>query len=114
MHEMSLAMNIVDLAVVKAQEAGARKITEISLEVGALSGVMAEALTFCLGAASRQTMAEGAHFAVATIDGEARCLGCGLDFSVEALACPCPRCGGYASDLIQGRELRISSLVVDE
>ncbi|MFZ5773943.1 MAG: hydrogenase maturation nickel metallochaperone HypA [Thermodesulfobacteriota bacterium] len=114
MHEMSLAMNIVELAVGKAREAGAQRIDAIELEVGALAGVMVEALTFCLEAASRDTMASGARFGVAVIAGWARCLECGDEFGVKALASPCPRCGNYATELVRGRELRVSSLLVDE
>ena len=58
MHEMSLAISIVELVSEKAQAAGARKITAIELEVGRLSGLMVEGLAFCFEAVARNTLAE--------------------------------------------------------
>jgi Zn finger protein HypA/HybF involved in hydrogenase expression len=46
MHEMSLAMNIADLAVQTATREGARRIASVELEIERLAGVMAEALSF--------------------------------------------------------------------
>ncbi len=114
MHEMSLAMNIVELVSEKAQAAGALKVTAIELEVGRLSGLMAEALAFCFEAAARNTPAEGAELLIREIDGLGNCLGCGHSFAVDSLLCQCPQCDGYAVETVQGKELRVVSLTVDE
>lgn len=114
MHEMSLAISIVELVSEKAQAAGAQKITAIELEVGRLSGLMAEALVFCFEAAARNTPAEGAELLICEIDGLGNCLGCGHSFAVDSLLSQCPQCGGYAVETVQGKELRLVSLTVDE
>ena len=114
MHEMSLAINIVELVSEKAQAAGAQKITVIELEVGRLSGLMVEALTFCFEAAARNTPAEGARLLIRELDGRGSCLACGHSFAVESLLAQCPQCGGYAVETLQGKELRVVSLTVDE
>ena len=61
MHEMSIAMNIVDIAVQTAKANKAKKINSISVEIGALSGVVPEALEFCFEAATQNTMAQGSQ-----------------------------------------------------
>ena len=114
MHEMSLAINIVELVSEKAQAAGAQKITVIELEVGRLSGLMVEALAFCFEAAARNTPAEGAELLICEIDGQGNCLGCGHSFVVDSLLGQCPECGGYTVETVQGRELKVVSLTVDE
>jgi len=114
MHEMSLAMSIVDLACDRARGAGARKIEEVELEIGSLSGVLAEALIFCFAAAAVDTPAAGAHLRMREIKARARCLACGRDFPAASLVEPCPDCGGYATELIRGRELSVVSLTVDD
>ena len=114
MHEMSLAVNIVELVLAKAQDAGGRRITAVELEAGRLSGVMVEALVFCFEAATRNTAAEGARLEVREIEGEGRCLDCGYAFAVDSLLVQCPQCGGYAVDTVQGRELKVVSLTIDE
>lgn len=114
MHEMSLAINIVELVSAKAQEAGGQKITSVELEAGKLSGVMAEALAFCFEAAARNTPAEGARLVVHEVEGRGNCLGCGHAFALDSLLAQCPQCGGYAVETMQGRELKVVSLTVDE
>jgi len=114
MHEMSLAISIVELVSEKAQAAGARKVTAIELEVGRLSGLMAEALAFCFEAAARNTLAEGAELLIREIDGRGNCLACDHSFVVGSLLAQCPECGGYAVEIVQGKELKVVSLTVDE
>ena len=48
MHELSLAMEVIDLATREAQKNGVSIIREILLEVGALSGVEADAFQWGL------------------------------------------------------------------
>ena len=114
MHEMSLAMGIVDLVTAKAKDGAAKKINLVELEIGKLSGVMVEALTFCFEAAARDTMAQGAKLEILEVAGRARCLGCENDFVADSLVMQCPKCNSYATDIVQGKELRVLSLIVDE
>lgn len=114
MHEMSLALNIVELVLAKAQAAGGQRITSVELEAGKLSGVMVEALVFCFDAAARNTPAEGARLEVREIEGCGRCLDCGHFFASDSLLVQCPQCGGYAVETVQGRELKVVSLTIDE
>jgi hydrogenase nickel incorporation protein HypA/HybF len=114
MHEMSLAMNIVELVSAKAQDAGGQRVTSVELEAGTLSGVMVEALVFCFEAAARNTLAEGARLEVREVEGCGRCQGCGHSFALDSLLAQCPQCGGYGVETLQGRELKVVSLTVDE
>ncbi|MGV1098330.1 hydrogenase maturation nickel metallochaperone HypA/HybF [Thiovibrio sp. JS02] len=111
---MSLALNIMELVSAKARAAGAEKVSEVEIEIGTLAGVMAEALTFCFAAAARNTPAEGARLAVREIAGQAKCLACSHCFPVDSLLAQCPHCWAYATEITQGRELRVVSLIVDE
>jgi hydrogenase nickel incorporation protein HypA/HybF len=114
MHEMSLAINIVELVSAKAQAAGGQRVTSVELEAGKLSGVMVEALVFCFEAAARNTLAEGALLEIREIEGRGNCLACGHSFIVDSLLGQCPQCDGYAVEIVQGRELKVLSLIVDE
>jgi hydrogenase nickel incorporation protein HypA/HybF len=114
MHEMSLAINIVELVSEKAQAAGTGKITAIELEVGRLSGLMAESLVFCFEAAARNTPAEGAELLIRELDGRGTCAACSHSFMVDSLFAQCPQCGGYGVDIVQGRELKVVSFTVDD
>ena len=47
MHEMSLAVAVVDQVETVARSRGAVGVSSIELEVGELAGVVADALAFC-------------------------------------------------------------------
>jgi len=113
MHEMSLALSIVELVVTEAKAAGARQVDRIELEVGTLSGVLVDSLRFCFEAAARETMAAGAELAVQEIAASGRCPACGEESPMAGLITDCPGCGQYLL-LEKGRELRVVSITVDE
>jgi len=114
MHEMSLAMNIVDLAVSEANAAGGQKINEIELAVGTLAGVMVDSLTFCFEAVVKGTAAEGARLKITETRGKGKCRNCDQEFEVDSFFAQCPQCGEYMVDIIQGRDLKVVSITVDE
>lgn len=114
MHEMSLAMNIVDLAVSKAQSEGSQKINQIEIEIGSLAGVMIDSLEFCFEAASKETIAEGADFKIIEVQGKGHCQGCDFSFAVDSLIAQCHKCNEYCVVITQGKELRVVSITVDE
>jgi len=114
MHEMSLAISIVDLVCAKAAAVRATRVSEIELEVGALAGVTIESLVFCFEAAAKETPAQTALLTVREVSGRARCSSCARIFPVDSLVVPCPHCGAYTADIIGGRELRVVSFVIDE
>ena len=44
---------------------------------------------------------------------KSRCLECGAEFEHDRFHLLCPECGGFATELIAGRELQIDSIEVD-
>ena len=72
MHELSLAMSIVDMAQEEAQVRNA-KITAVHLKLGLLSGVVKEALLSCYGMACTGTPLEGSDLLIEEIPVEIFC-----------------------------------------
>jgi Zn finger protein HypA/HybF involved in hydrogenase expression len=68
MHEAGMVDRILEIVLAKAAEAGAKRITEISLEAGPLSGVSEEALRFHWAEHAAGTLAEGAELRVSATD----------------------------------------------
>ena len=50
MHELSIAMSILDVAREESEQRGGVRVEVIHLKIGALSGVVKDALLFCLSA----------------------------------------------------------------
>lgn len=113
MHEFSIAMSIVDIASDYAQKEKAQQVREIEIEVGELSGVVVDALEFCMEAAVKESILEGAERKIIRQPGKARCRACSHVFEIEDLYSACPKCQHPGPEIIQGRELRVKSLLVE-
>lgn len=114
MHEMSIAMNIIELASEAAQKAEASCINSIELEIGTLAGVMIESLEFCFEAAARDTLAEGAELKIVTIQAQGRCYECDTIAPLSSLTSQCPECGASLLHVTDGQELKIKAITIDE
>ncbi|MEX0171052.1 hydrogenase maturation nickel metallochaperone HypA [Streptomyces sp. LMG1-1-1.1] len=108
MHEMSLAVAVVDQVEAAAKSRGVAGVSSIELDVGELAGVVADALAFCFELACAGTVVEGAELITRTVPGTARCAPCAEDWAVGMPPrLLCPRCGAAADELVSGRELQI-------
>ncbi|MBL7110474.1 MAG: hydrogenase maturation nickel metallochaperone HypA [Bacteroidales bacterium] len=113
MHEFSIAMNVVDIATEYANREQAKVVREIEIEVGIFSGVVVDALEFAMESAVKGTILENAICKIAIVQGIARCPECMNEFETDDLFKCCPKCKTCAPYIIQGRELRVKSLIVD-
>ena len=113
MHEMSIAINLVELAIQTASQNQAKRINSMALELGTLSGVVREALEFCFESACKGTMADGAILEILPIPAIAHCENCGRQFECNQIADPCPACGEYVFNIQGGKELKLKSVNVD-
>lgn len=112
MHELSIAMSIVDMA---QEEADSRDvlIDAVYLELGPLSGVVAEALLFSYEIACSGTRLEGSRLVIKEVAIEVYCPTCMVQRILPSMQwfC-CPECGAPTSDVIHGKELAITALEI--
>ena len=113
MHEMSIALSIIDLAQKELERAGAGKVVEVELDIGVLSGIETEALRFALEVAAADTPAEDAEIRINRIEALSECLECGHRFGGGGLFARCPSCKEANTRLCQGQELQVKSLMVE-
>ncbi len=115
MHEMGLALEIIDIttASIPADMAGAR-VERINLTVGKLSAVVPESLRFCFQVASRDTAVAGAELHIEEIPVVARCKQCGHQWTIDTPVFRCPACDAAAIEVVSGRELDIRSIELEE
>ena len=112
MHEVSLLQDALELALAEAKREGTSRIHRIGLRVGALSGVVPEALEFAFEVVTRGSLAEGARLDVTVVPAAGRCSHCGETFSVEESGFMCPTCGAPAQIGEQSFELQLATLEV--
>ena len=113
MHEMSLAEGVLQLIEEAAEREGFTHVRTIWVEIGALSGVEPDALTFCFDAVTRGSIAEGAAIEIVHVPGRGHCFDCGRDTELEAVYDACRHCGALPVQVTGGTEMRVKELEVD-
>lgn len=113
MHEMSIAMNIINIACKEAENDGAASISRIELDVGKLSGVMIDSLLFCYESVCKGTLAENSTLDINELPAMASCKKCHHKFEIDAFMALCPECESYEIDILQGRELKLRAVQVN-
>jgi len=114
MHELSIAMSIVDIASKKAGPASAGSVCQVDLDIGTMSGIEYDSLEFALSVAVKDSRLEGTRFVINRIEALCECNSCthlyapGQDFGT------CPECGNHDIAYIRGKELQIKSLLIDQ
>lgn len=114
-HELSIALSLVQIASDAAREAGAERVAAVYLEVGALAGVAPEALEFSFDIAARGTPLEGAHLVITPLPLVIYCTACGRDVEpIGPANVRCPICRTPSAIIRQGQELNLVSLEIME
>jgi len=114
MHEMSIALSIVEAVDVKARVEGAGKISCIDLLIGKLAGIEPESLKFCFSAAAKGTLAEDALLAIDEPEGIGECGECCTRFPVTFYYAECPKCRSLRIKIVSGEEFLIQSITIEE
>jgi hydrogenase nickel incorporation protein HypA/HybF len=114
MHEFSLAVEVIKLAQQEAEKNLASSVSEITIEVGNISGVEAEAFESALRILSEGSLLEKTCLNIVKRMGKGMCIACDNDFEMNHRMDTCPKCGSYPSEIRGGREFRVVSLVIEE
>lgn len=110
MHEMSIALSIVDIAEKEAKKAQVTQFAAIDMEIGTLAGIEFDALDFVWQAAVEGTVLEKAEKRIRKIPAKARCGDCDKVYPLEHIYDNCPNCDSFLKIIIQGKELSVKSL----
>jgi len=113
MHELSVAMSIVEIALARLKESGGARVTLVKAVIGELSGAMADSVIFCYDAAARGTPAEGSRLEVERTEAEAVCGECSHRFKPLDPLAVCPSCGAFGGRIVAGEELYVDHIGID-
>jgi len=108
MHELAIAESIVDAV---CERAAGRRVVRVTVQIGALTAVLPEAMHFCFDLAAGGTVADGARLDIERRAGMALCRACGADVALADPVLLCP-CGSADLAVTAGRELQIVSMEV--
>ncbi|MDB5307151.1 MAG: hypA [Gemmataceae bacterium] len=114
MHELSIALSIVDLAAEEIGRRGGSRIGAIHLKLGPLSGVVPGALRSAFELAREQEPAvAAAELIIEEIAVAAYCPACAAEQLITFPELCCPTCGIPTPDVIRGRELEVVALEIE-
>jgi len=115
MHELSIAMGIVDAALDEAERRGGLQVSAVHLRLGALSGVVKDALLFSYEMACQHTALEGSRLIVEDVPVVVFCPQCQQRRALPSIqSFACPECGAPTRDILQGKELEVFALEVQD
>jgi hydrogenase nickel incorporation protein HypA/HybF len=110
MHEMTIACNIVEIAT---GAAGNRPVRRITLEIGALAGILQDDIILCFDTAAEGTLLEDAQLEIINVQGRALCRDCGAIFKIPDFHTAC-FCGSFNHERLQGEELNVKSIELEK
>jgi hydrogenase nickel incorporation protein HypA/HybF len=110
MHELSIAVSIVEMAQEEADRRRVR-VEAVHLKIGALSGVAKQALLSCYAMACQGTSLEGSRLMIEELPVVIFCAKCKTCQPITSLQLfSCPQCGTPSGEIVQGKELEVVAL----
>jgi hydrogenase nickel incorporation protein HypA/HybF len=115
MHELSIAISLVETAEEELEKLGAVQVLAIHLELGQLSGVVRDALEFSYEIACQNTPLAGSRLLIQELPVLVDCPACKEPREIVSLQdFRCSVCGASGGKVLQGRELRVAALEIEE
>ena len=115
MHELSIALSIVEIASEEAVRQPGSRVEAVHLRLGPLSGVVKDALLFAWQLACEETPVAGSRLDIEEIRVCVSCPACGAQSEIAGeFDLRCPACGNAVTEVIRGRELEVTALELED
>jgi hydrogenase nickel incorporation protein HypA/HybF len=113
MHELSIAMSIVEMAQEEAELRGNAQVLAVHLRLGQLTGIVKEALLSSYDMACEATPLEGSQLLIEEIPVEVFCPKCQVPRRLRSIQwfC-CPKCFTPTTEIVHGKELEVVALEI--
>lgn len=113
MHEMSIAQSLIEIIREEMDKHDAKVLRSVHLNIGQMSAVVPDSLSFCFEVIVAGTELEGARLIMDLVPLEGFCRECDDTFQIENYVFACPACGSTEIDVIGGQDLSIVEMEVD-
>lgn len=114
MHELSIAMSIIDIAREESRARGDAVILAVHVKVGRMSGVVIDALQSAFEIAREETLLADAKLVIEDVPVKVHCPKCDseqLADSIQSLCCGL--CGTISPNITQGCELEVVAMELE-
>lgn len=115
MHEVAIAMGMVDELLRIGRENNAKRITGVSLRIGKMSGIVTDSLKFAFDAVKLEhPVLLTAEMVINEVPLVYECNTCERSFNSDNFHFPtCPECSSYDLKLISGEEQDIENVELE-
>lgn len=113
MHEVTVALSLLEGVEATAQQQGIERVAVVHVRVGALSGVVRDALLFSWDVATAGTVAQGSVLTIEDVPLVVFCERCEAERApVPGTGLLCPECAIPCPHIVRGREMQLVSMEV--
>lgn len=114
-HEVSVALAMVDELRKIAENNGAHKILNVRLKIGRMSGIVTDSLKFAFDAVKLEhPFLSSAEIMIEEVPLIYKCNECGRSFDTDSLYFPaCPDCDSYNLNIVSGEEQHIEKVELE-
>lgn len=112
MHELSIALSLLDLVAEEAERRGGR-VVAVHLRLGPLAGVVKEALVSAYDLARQGTPLSQTELVIEEVPVVVYCPACAAERAPAWPHLGCPVCGAPTPDVRGGRELEVVALEIE-
>jgi hydrogenase nickel incorporation protein HypA/HybF len=113
MHELSVTESLLKIAVQHAEQANAKRVTDLHIVIGDLASMVDESIQFYWDIIAKETIAEGATLHFRRVSAELQCNTCSEKYHPTDKELVCPTCGGVGAKIIAGEEFALESIDVE-
>lgn len=114
MHELSIAMRLVELACEHASPYRDAKVTALHVAIGALTQVHESSLRNGFSIACEGTPIADAELAIRWVPLVIECSDCSADYEAKGIQdLRCPHCLGSSTRIRSGNELDLESIAIE-
>jgi hydrogenase nickel incorporation protein HypA/HybF len=114
MHELSIAMSIVDMAQEEAERRHVQ-VSAVHLKLGPLSGVVSDALLSSFEMACLDTPLQGSRLVIENMPIVVYCSHCQAQRTISSMQWfRCPECAMPTAEVLHGKELEVVALEIQE
>ncbi len=114
MHELSVTESILNIALKHAEQAEAKRVTDLHLVIGRLSSLIDDSIQFYWDMISENTICQGATLHFERVPAKMVCMDCGKEYTLDGDLTPCPACHGNHVRVLSGDQFWLDSLEIEK
>ena len=113
MHELSVTESILEISLRHAQQANAKRITNLYLGIGQLASIVDDSVQFYWDIVSKGTIADGAVLHFKRLPATLECQNCNHQYTPTNNSFSCPACSSDQVKVISGDEFFMEAIDIE-